>query len=124
MPVLVIDDDDAVRDVVENALNVHGYEVVSAATIQEAEDMKQRLGVTAIVLVICDIHLTDDPQLHEGYTLYQQWTTSHPALPFLLMSGDPQATNLPDVQSGAVYFLPKPFAIKRLLEAVQALIRG
>lgn len=122
--VLVVDDDEAVRELVENALQLQGYTTVTAATMQAAEEAKQRLDGTNIGLVICDIHLTADPQGHEGYALYQRWTASDPSLPFLLMSGDRQAQNLPAIQAGVVRFLPKPFLIEDLLAAVQALIRG
>ena len=124
MTILVVDDDEAVRELVENALQLQGYTIVTAATIQAAEEAKQRLDGTHLGLVICDIHLTAKPQEHEGYALYQRWATSDPNLPFLLMSGDRQAQNLPAIQSGVVRFLPKPFLIEDLLATVQALIRG
>jgi two-component system cell cycle sensor histidine kinase/response regulator CckA len=122
--VLVVDDDEAISELVGDALQQQGHTIITAATIQDAEEAKQRLNSTPIGLVICDIHLTADPQEHEGYALYQRWTASDPDLPFLLMSGDRQALNLPAIQSGGVRFLPKPFLIEDLLAAVQALIRG
>ena len=123
MTILVVDDDEAVRDFVGNALQLHGYTIMATATVQEAEDARQRLGDAQLGLVICDIHLTSNPQERAGYTLYQHWTTLVPDLPFLLMSGDRQAQQLPAIRAGVVRFLPKPFRIDDLLSAVQALIR-
>jgi DNA-binding NtrC family response regulator len=121
--VLVVDDDEEVRNLIEDALRMHAYEVVTTATEQEAEEVRQRLGTVDMGLVICDINLTANAQAQEGYALYQRWTTVAAGLPFLLISGDPQAISLPAIRTGAVRFLPKPFSINDLITAVQALIR-
>jgi DNA-binding NtrC family response regulator len=121
--ILVIDDEEAIRDLVGHALQLQGYIIDAAASVPAAEEARQRLGDANIGLVICDIHLTTNPQGYEGYALYQRWTTAAPGLPFLLMSGNVQAQNLPAIQAGAVRFLPKPFGIDDLLAAVQALFR-
>jgi two-component system response regulator MprA len=121
--ILVIDDEKAIRDLVGHALQLQGYAVETVASVQAAEEARQRLGDANIGLVICDIHLTTNPQGYEGYALYQRWTTPAPGLPFLLMSGNVQAQNLPAIQAGTVRFLPKPFRIEELFAAVQALFR-
>jgi DNA-binding NtrC family response regulator len=121
--ILVVDDDDTVRGLLQEALDLYGYTVVVAATSQEAEDIIQRLTPAAIGLIIIDIHLTADPQAREGYRLYQRWTAVHPALPFLIISGDPDSKTLPAIATGAVRFLAKPFSLSELLQAVQALVR-
>ena len=121
--ILVVDDDEAVRGLLQEALDLYGYTVVVAATSQEAEDALQRLDPATIGLVIIDIHLTADPHAQEGYVLYQRWTTAHPTLPFLLISGDPNSQTLPAIATGVVRFLAKPFSLTELLQAVQALVR-
>ena len=123
MLVLVVDDDEEVRNLIEDALQIHAYEVVATATAQEAEAARQRLGTADIGLVICDINLSANAQAQEGYALYQRWTAAEADLPFLLISGDPQTRTLPAIRTGAVYFLPKPFSINDLVVAVQALMR-
>jgi len=122
--VLVVDDDKAVRNLLCEALNLHGYKAIATATAQEADTALQRLGTAAIGLVIADIQLTANPQAREGYELYERWTTAHPTLPFLLISGDPTSQTLPAIRTGAVRFLAKPFAISGLLATVQALLGG
>jgi DNA-binding NtrC family response regulator len=121
--ILAIDDDEAIRDLLGHALRLQGYTIEAAASVQAAEEARQRLGDANIGLVICDIHLTANPPGNEGYALYQRWTASAPDLPFLLMSGNVQAQNLPAIRAGAVRFLPKPFRINDLFAAVQALFR-
>jgi DNA-binding NtrC family response regulator len=117
--VLIIDDEEAVRETLLEALSFHGYRVLTAASVQEAEDIKQRVGVGAIHVVVADIHLTPGPQARAGYALAQRWRALHPQLPFILMSGDSSNQDLPDIRAGAVRFLVKPFRIAVFLDAVR-----
>jgi two-component system OmpR family response regulator len=122
--VLVVDDDKAVRNLLCETLNLHGYKVIATATAQEADTALQRLGTAVIGLVIADIQLTAAPQAREGYELYERWTTAYPTLPFLLISGDPTSQTLPAIRTDAACFLAKPFAISGLLATVQTLLGG
>jgi DNA-binding NtrC family response regulator len=72
--------------------------------------------------VIADIHLTSDREAREGYALYQRWTTAHPHLAYLLISGERTNAALPAIRDGVVTFLTKPFALTALLDTVQALL--
>lgn len=117
--VLIVDDEEVVRETLSEALSFHGYRVLTAATVQEAEDIKQHVGVGAIHVVVADIHLTPGPQARAGYTLAQSWRAMHPELPFLLMSGDSSNQDLPDIRSGAVRFLVKPFRIAVFVDAIR-----
>ena len=120
--VLLIDDDEGIRYVLQEVLRHHGYQAETAATVEEAEKIKQRLGAEAIGVVIVDVHLTTNPRFQEGYTLYEEWTALHPTLPFLLISGVSSSQNLPAISAGIVPFLAKPFTMEALLELVQQLL--
>ncbi|WP_089721031.1 response regulator [Candidatus Entotheonella palauensis] len=120
--VLLIDDDAGIRYVLQEVLRHHGYQAETAATVEEAEKIKQRLGAEAIGMVIVDVHLTTNPRFQEGYALYEEWVALHPTLPFLLISGISTSQNLPAISSGAVPFLAKPFTMEALLEWVQQLL--
>jgi DNA-binding NtrC family response regulator len=122
--ILIVEDDEAVRTVLTVALGAHGYAVTTAATVWEAEAILQELGPTAIGLVISDINLTSDGAVRGGYALYQRWTTAHPTLSYLLISGDRTNTALPAIHDGGVAFLAKPFGLNELLDTVQALLSG
>ena len=117
--VLIVDDEEAVRETLSEALSFHGYRVLTAASVQEAENIKERVGVDAIHVVVADIHLTAGPEARAGYALAQRWRAIHPQLPFILMSGDSSNQDLPDIRSGAVRFLVKPFRIAVFLDAVR-----
>jgi DNA-binding NtrC family response regulator len=121
--ILVIDDDRTIRGLLHEALNLRGYPVTAVGTVQEAEDTLQQFGAAALGLVITDIQLTTDRQAREGYMLYQRWRASYPALPFLLISGDPASQTLPAIRTGAVHFLPKPFTMSELLDIVRQIFR-
>src|ERR687884_697318 len=43
--VLIVDDEEAVRETLSEALSFHGYRVLTAANVQEAEAIKERIGV-------------------------------------------------------------------------------
>ena len=120
--ILIVEDDAMLRQLFEQVLRQQGYAIYTAATVTEAEALRQQRGIATLGLVIADIQLSADPHMREGYALYERWTAAHPTLPFLLMSGDPASRNLPAIQAGAVRFLAKPFPIRALRDAVQALV--
>jgi two-component system response regulator FlrC len=120
--VLILDDEAGVREILYEALSSYGYRVITAATVQEAERALQSLGVPQTNLIITDINLTPAQNAHEGYALYQRWRALYPALRFILISGDPANQGLPDIRSGAVRFLAKPFEIDVLLEVVREVL--
>jgi two-component system response regulator FlrC len=120
--VLIIEDEAGVREILHEALSFFGYRVIAAATAQEAEKALQNLGVAQTNLVITDINLTPVHNAQEGYALYQRWSAQYPALHFILISGDSNYQKLPDIRSGAVRFLAKPFEIDALLEAVREVL--
>jgi DNA-binding NtrC family response regulator len=121
--ILIVEDNEVVRDMLAVALQAYGYAVATAATVHEAEAAMQQPGPSAIGLVIADIHLTSDREAREGYALYQRWTTAHPHLAYLLTSGDRTNAALPAIRDGVVAFLAKPFELTELSDTVQALLR-
>ena len=117
--VLVVDDEELVLETLVELLSIHGYRVLTAASVGDAEEAKQQLGVEGIDLVITDIHLTLGCQVPTGYALAQRWRAQHPGLPFILISGDASNEELPDVRAGAMQFLLKPFRMEAFLEVVR-----
>jgi DNA-binding NtrC family response regulator len=121
--ILIVEDNEAVRDTLAVALQAYGYAVATAATVHEAEVVMQQRGPTAIGLVIADIHLTSDREAREGYVLYQRWAMAYPRLAYLLTSGDQTNAALPAIRDGEVAFLAKPCELTVLLGTVQTLLR-
>jgi PleD family two-component response regulator len=70
--VLIVDDEEPVRETLAEALSFHGYRLITAASVGEAEEAMQQLGIVGVEgihLVIVDIHLTPGRQLRAGYAL-------------------------------------------------------
>ena len=120
--ILIVEDNEVLRDMMAVALQTHGYEVATTATVQEAEAAMRQCGPTAIGLVISDLNLTSDREAREGYALYQRWATAYPTLAYLLISGDRTSAAVPAIRDGVVAFLAKPFGLQELFDAVQALL--
>ncbi len=121
--VLIIEDTASIREALHEVLRTYGYSVITAAAVQEAEEIRQRLHPENIGLVLADINLSRSPDGQEGYDLFQRWTEAYPALPFVLMSADVSNLALPAVRAGIVRFLAKPFDLDELLNVMQTLLR-
>jgi CheY-like chemotaxis protein len=116
---LIIDDEEPVRETLVEVLSISGYRTITAASVGEAEEAKQLLGVEGIQLVITDIHLTPGRQVRAGYVLAQRWRMQHPGLPIILISGDSSNQDLPEVREGSLRFLLKPFQMEAFLGVVR-----
>jgi DNA-binding NtrC family response regulator len=108
-----------VRETLVEVLSMQGYRVITAASVEQAEETKTRLGVEGIQLLITDVHLSPVAQARAGYALAQRWRAMHPELPIILISGDSTNEDLPEVRDGSLAFLLKPFRIEALLDAVR-----
>ena len=120
--ILIVEDDAGVREALVEILRPEGYRVLTAATVQEAEEAKQQVIPRGIDVVIANIHLTADRRAREGYALWQRWTAldRHPR--FILMSGATSSRDLPAIRAGAVRWLTKPFSPAEVLEAVRGVL--
>jgi DNA-binding NtrC family response regulator len=107
---LIIEDDADERAFLEEVLRRHGYRVLTAAHVPEAEAIGQRLGLEHLDVVILDL------QVREGYTLMQRWGAQAPHLPFILISDDCMPGRL---DPPVVWWLAKPLTADTLLMAVR-----
>jgi len=121
--VLIIEDETVIRELLHEVFHTYGYSVMTAATVQEAEEIRQRLTPEGISLVLADINLSHTPHGQEGYDLFQRWTEAQPALPFVLMSAAASSLVLPAMCTGRVRLLAKPFDLDALLDVVAGLLR-
>ena len=117
--ILIVEDAAGVREALVEILRPDGYRVLTAATVQEAEEIKQQVTPGGIDVVIANIHLTADPEVREGYRLWQRWNALDPQLRFILISGDTSSRDLPAIRAGAVRWLAKPFGPAEVLEILR-----
>lgn len=110
--ILLVEDDELVRESTTSVLQKEGYRVIQAET---AEDALEVLNVKQdIDLVLTDIVM---PGASSGFELAERVKTTHPALRILVTSGFMgYQSNSPE----GWYFLQKPFSSQSLLAHVRA----
>ena len=118
--VLLVEDEEAVRRGGKRMLETRGYTVHEAGSGIEALDIMDDLDGN-VDLVVSDVVM---PEM-DGPTLLGELRKKYPDLKFIFVSGyaeDAFARNLPaEAKFG---FLPKPFSLKQLAEAVWEMLDG
>lgn len=112
--ILLVDDDDAVRAMMNATLERKGFDVVVAARVTEA---LKRITTESFDVLITDLHM---PNPGDGFTVVTAMRHSQPDALTLLVSG------YPDVQSAMAAILleadeiiVKPFEVGRLAELLR-----
>jgi signal transduction histidine kinase len=118
--ILVVDDEEAVRDVVRRFLEIAGHRVACAGGGQEAIDRLTR--GEGYDLVILDLMMPGE----DGLATFRWLRQRCPHLPVLLCTGIPQGEpSQPGLASGAAGVIRKPFRMNELWYSVrQALAAG
>jgi CheY-like chemotaxis protein len=112
--ILVIDDEEAVQDVIRRFLDIAGHQVTCASSGQEGIDRLNR-GET-FDLVILDLMMPRE----DGVATFHWLRQRCPHLPVLLCTGLPQGDPAPDLLSeGASGLIRKPFRMNELWYAVK-----
>lgn len=112
--ILVVEDSDTLRDLVEVMLFTQGYKVCSAANGKEALKV---LGSTKVDLVITDLMMP----VMSGFELISELQRLHRDAKIIVLSGAP--AELDRVRSyGAYATLKKPVTHTQLLEMVRTVL--
>lgn len=114
--VLIVEDEDMVRAVAERALSRQGYSVVTAEHGEAALDLLARIDKPD--LLISDVVM---PTM-DGPTMVRHARARYPDLPILFMSGYAEEQLRKSIDLANVAFLPKPFSVQQLAEAVRAVL--
>ncbi|MBN1781906.1 response regulator [bacterium] len=112
--ILLIEDEDNVREFTYRALSQQGYNIITAGTADEAKRVFYRES-GAFDLILSDVVLPDE----NGVDLVLNLTSDYPNVPVLLCSGhtDSKAQWL-RIKKHGFPFLKKPFALNDLLKGV------
>ena len=117
--ILVVDDEQGIRDLLSEILNDEGHSVDLAENAAQAREARSNASYD---LVLLDIWMPDT----DGISLLKEWATSGLlTLPVIMMSGHATIdTAVEATRIGAFSFLEKPITLQKLLKAVeQGLVR-
>jgi DNA-binding NtrC family response regulator len=113
--ILVVDDENPVREICFRVLKGLGYNVETAATGDEA---KNRFETQPYDLVITDLRM---PGQLDGLTLGHAIKKTSPHTPIILMTGFPDVGDAVEtLRLGALDYLIKPFGPEELIRCVKA----
>ena len=118
--VLLVEDEEAVRRGGKRMLETRGYTVHEAGSGVEALDIMEELD-GQVDIVVSDVVM---PEM-DGPSLLRELRKKYPDMKFIFVSGyaeDAFARNLP--QDAKFGFLPKPFSLKQLAQAVREMLDG
>jgi two-component system phosphate regulon response regulator PhoB len=119
---LVVEDDDTIRDTIRDALILEGFEVTACGNGRDALQNLLRASGTddSFALVVLDLML---PGLG-GLELCRQLRKAGDATPILVVSArDSEADRVLGLEVGADDYLIKPFGMRELVARCRALLR-
>ena len=113
--ILVVEDEDFVREVTCEVLLSAGYWVLRARSATEAVRLFTGVGVK-VQLLLTDIVLPG----RSGQVLARELRAISPGLRTIFISGYPQnQMNQQEIHERDTYYLPKPFSVEMLMERVK-----
>ncbi len=114
--ILVVDDEQTVRDFLQKALENAGYDVITASDGREALDKVSQFDVS---LVLLDIVM---PGL-DGYEVLEHMR-QYEDIPVIMLTGiGGETTKIDTLALGADDYITKPLSVEELLARIQAKLR-
>ena len=117
MRILLVEDEENIRDVVKLNLEMEGYEVVETDNGKEAVRLSQEQHFDLLVL---DVML---PEMN-GFEICEQVRLSNHETPIIFLTAKDSAQDrIAGLKKGADDYLTKPFSLEELLLRVQNLLK-
>lgn len=114
--ILVVDDDDRIRDLLKAYLMKHGFRVSTAGDAAEARRLMESL---AYDLLILDVMMPGE----DGMSLTRDLRTKDD-VPIILLTAKGEASDrIEGLKAGADDYLPKPFEPEELVLRIEAIFR-
>ena len=116
MKILVVDDDEAVRESLRRSLTFNGYSVVLAENGEQALNIINQQQLDGMIL---DVMM---PQI-DGLQVCRELRNRGDDMPILMLTArDAISERVAGLDAGADDYLPKPFALEELLARLLSLI--
>lgn len=117
--VLIVDDSESIREVVNFTLQNEGYEVLVAV---DGEDALQYLDGRPLDIIITDLHMPNVDGLELIRKVREMDGYKH--IPILFLTTESQASKKMEAkQAGATGWIIKPFVPAKLLSAISRVLR-
>src|SRR3984957_17981204 len=115
--VLVIDDEPNIRELVQVALNFHGFDVTTSST---GEDALQIAVAYRPDLIVLDVLLPDI----DGFEVCQRLRSVANDVPVIFLTArDATADTVTGLTIGGDDYITKPFSVEALVARVRAVLR-
>jgi two-component system phosphate regulon response regulator OmpR len=115
--ILVVDDDERLRDLLSQFLTENGFLVTTATDAVDARDILKNL---AYDLIICDVMMPGE----DGMALTKGLKSQGLTTPILLLTALGEIeSRITGFEAGADDYLPKPFEPRELLLRINAILR-
>ena len=111
--VVVVDDDASILGAIERALKIHGFD---AEVFDTVEDFLERANLSEAACLVLDINLNGDSGIELSYRLAR---SGHSLPVIFITAGDSEVTRAAALKAGCVAYLPKPFASRSLVDAIE-----
>ncbi|MBN9509675.1 MAG: response regulator transcription factor [Alphaproteobacteria bacterium] len=119
-PILIVDDDPALRAMLAEQLQVDGEFVASGAETANEAEAKLNSRESRFDAVILDVGLPDG----DGRDLCARWRRNGIKVPIIMLTGsDQEADVVRGLDSGANDYIAKPFRLGELLARLRAQLR-
>ena len=113
--ILVVDDDDGIRNLLKKYLNENNYLVTTASS---AEDAQEKIEIIKFDLIVLDIMMPGKNGLQ-----FIEENKKKVATPIILLTAKGEANErIEGLETGADDYLPKPFEPKELILRIQNII--
>lgn len=117
MRILLVEDEDSIRDAIKLNLELEGYEVVATGNGKKALEYTQGQHFDLLLL---DVMLPDV----DGFTITEQVRLTNSEVPILILTAKDMAQDrVTGLKKGADDYLTKPFNLEELLLRVNNLVR-
>lgn len=117
MRILIVEDEKALADSLKILLNSRGFE---AEAVYDGEDGEQYASLNIYDLIILDIMLPKQ----NGYVVVEKIRKNQCSVPILMLTAKSDIEDkVKGLNSGADYYLTKPFDSRELIACVNALLR-